>query len=150
MVSIALAMHATDETGAVVPGGHVYIMFDTATIKAGDLLLERLRAEIRKALVVGVADTSLELLAGYNIREYDDKSGHILKGAVLDRFIRGEIQVTVDGAPIPPYVTHIISLTRKTVLRVVVPLRKDLHAENDTPPDPVPDAPDALGSSRRR
>lgn len=160
MVTLALAMHATDETGTTLPYGHTYLLFETEHVVACRLLVMKVEAEFRKANMAkgGFGATCLSDLAGFPVTDGEQQTRINVKGAVLNRFIRGDLQVQVDGVFIPPDLNYPIPLNNRTVLRVVVPSRK-VHDDTSTPypnfpgDDPFdaldPD-PGAMGSSKRR
>lgn len=149
MATLALAMHATDETGTTLPFGHAYLMFETERVVACRLLVMKVEAEFRKANMTsdGFDASCLSALAGFQVTDGEQQTRIEVKGAVLDRFIRGDLQVQVDGIVIPPDLNYPIPLNNRTVLRVVVPSRK---VHDDTNETAIAPDPGDMGDARRR
>lgn len=62
MATIALRVPTVMPGNAVLPNGHCYILFARGPIAVRDLIAEKVRAELRKARIGGLAATSLPLL----------------------------------------------------------------------------------------
>jgi hypothetical protein len=148
MVTLALAMHTTDEEFHTLPGGHAYLVLSEPTITVEDLLHEKVRAEFRKARALDGSAASLEALSGFTHVPSHPSAEQATVNTVINRFIEGEVHLYVDGKRVY-FPDDTIHLTRRTGLHVVVPSRKVHDDTNTSAPDtPAPDV--THGSARRR
>jgi hypothetical protein len=118
VTTIALRVPTTDHLKTPLAGGHCYILFPESTITVGELIAEKVRAEMRKARAGGHHQSSLSILLGSDITGLGpiDEMLHI--GQARRRFAEGHIILSVDNVPVND-LDHVITLSKRTMLAFI-------------------------------
>lgn len=118
MATIALSCPTVGPEETPVGGGYCYIMFSEPTIMVGELIAEKVRAEMRKIRAGGVWASNLDVLTGYpftggNTGPLDEQLA--IKTAAR-RFETGDWFLLVDGKRYL-HLEETIVLTRHTGIK---------------------------------
>ncbi len=127
MATIALRVPTVLPNQASLPGGQCYILFSSGPITVGDLIAEKVRAEMRKAHMGGAAASSLALLlpdcmpTGYGPLDEQLAIAQACRG-----FSEGRFLLLYDGRPLVDLQETVV-LSRRTQL-VFLHVPSDLAA----------------------
>lgn len=122
MATLALRIPTTGPDGStVIIGGHCYIIFPDPYITVGELISEKVRAELRKARAGGAHTSSLPyLLTGITSVGHGPLDEQLAISEATKNYQRGDYQLWVDGAPIYNKLDDVIGLTQRTRLAFVI------------------------------
>jgi hypothetical protein len=123
MATIALRFPSTDHNGQVMRGGHCYLVFVENEVTVRDLLVEKVRAEYRKARAGGIATSTLRQIFHTTFVDQDNPLGEQLHCAqILSRFGYGDVVLMVDGKAATS-LDQVVELNRRTGLSLVIPAK---------------------------
>ncbi len=121
MAAIALRVPTVVPDRANLPGGHCYIVFPEPAITVRELIVEKVRAELRKARAGGPHTSSLPLLLpGGNEVGLGPLDEQLAIAQAIRGFTHGHYLLLCDGRPMVE-LDEVLLLTRRTGVLFLCP-----------------------------
>lgn len=150
MATIALRVPTTTLRGNVIKGGHCYIVFPEPTITVGELIAEKVRAELRKARAGGPHTSSLDYLVapGATIGHGPLDEQLAIKSATTS-YLAGQYLIQIGDSTLLGSTDATIELTRRIDIRFVITAPLPVDVVNPGPQQLHPSAIDAIREAKQ-